>query len=93
MNDYKVIDVNTWARKNTFNFFLPFANPCFNVTSEVNVESVYKYAKEHKYSFFLMTLYALHQASDTVPEFRQRMVKTSRGGWKSLKSWSLKETL
>ncbi|MBR7158498.1 MAG: hypothetical protein IKD08_02300 [Alphaproteobacteria bacterium] len=89
MHEYKVIDINTWARKNTFDFFRSFQCPCFDVTFPLNVEKLYKYAKEKKYSFFALMLYALHESLDAVPEFRQRLVKipAKDGGEDVFEAW------
>lgn len=72
MNTYRVIDKDNWPRRETFDFFQGFDNPCFNVSVMVEAEMLYQCAKDRKESFFLLALYAIHRAANAVPELRQR---------------------
>lgn len=48
MNAYRVIDQNTWSRRNPFEFYGKFASSVFNVTVSVNAENLYTYCKKRK---------------------------------------------
>ena len=74
MNGCRIIDKKTWARKELFKFYQKFDKPVFDVTVSVNAEKLYRHAKEHNESFFLISLYAVLRAANEVPQMRQRIV-------------------
>lgn len=66
------IDIETWERKDNYNFFRNFVNPTISITSEVVCAGAKARAKEAKQSFFLHYLYAILNAANEVKEFRFR---------------------
>ena len=48
------IDINTWIRKDHFEFFNTFEEPFFGVTVDVDCTATYQEAKEKGISFFLL---------------------------------------
>ena len=76
MNTYRVIDKKTWPRREMFDFYQTFANPCFNVSVSVEAENLYACAKDRKESFFLLALYAILRAANAVPQLRQRVLES-----------------
>lgn len=74
MNKYEIIDLESWSRKQLFEFYNTFANPCFNVTVKLDAKNIYKFAKDHKESFFLTCLYAILKAANKTPQVRQRII-------------------
>lgn len=67
------IDLDTWERKNNFEFFRHFLNPQLSITSEVECGGAKKRAKAAGESFFLHYLYAVLRASNEIKEFRYRI--------------------
>ena len=65
--------VETWERKENFNFFRRFQNPQLSITSEVECGGAKKRAKEAHQSFFLHYLYAVLRAANEIPELRYRI--------------------
>ncbi len=74
MNSYTSIDLATWKRRGTFEYYRTFQNQLFNITLEFPAAELYRYAKRNRISFFLLTLHAILRAVNSVPQFRQRIV-------------------
>ena len=68
-----IIDINTWERKENYEFFLGFQNPTISITSEVECAGAKARAKAAGESFFLHYLYAVLRAGNEIPEFRFRI--------------------
>ena len=69
----QIMDIETWERKENFNFFRRFQNPQLSITSEVECGGAKKRAKEAHQSFFLHYLYAVLRAANEIPELRYRI--------------------
>ena len=67
-----IIDINTWERKENYEFFLGFQNPTISITSEVECAGAKARAKAAGESFFHY-LYAVLRAVNEIPEFRFRI--------------------
>ncbi|CAK7007279.1 MAG: Chloramphenicol acetyltransferase 2 [Desulfovibrio sp.] len=74
MNTYRVIDKTTWPRRELFEFYQGFENPCLNVSVSLEAQNLYACAKGKGESFFLLALYAILRAANAVPQVRQRVV-------------------
>ena len=72
MSDYKVIDFNSWKRKEVFNFFKDYQDPYFNITVDIDVSGLWKFCKEQKKSFFLSSLFVACKAANDIEDFRTR---------------------
>lgn len=70
----KLIDLNTWSRKDHFNLFSRFEEPFFGVCIRVDCTRAYSYCKEHQYSFFLYYLHCSLKAANEVAPFRYRII-------------------
>ena len=68
-----IIDINTWERKENYEFFLGFQNPTISITYEVECAGAKARAKAAGESFFLHYLYAVLRAVNEIPEFRFRI--------------------
>ena len=68
-----IIDINTWERKENYEFFLGFQKPTISITSEVECAGAKARAKAAGESFFLHYLYAVLRAVNEIPEFRFRI--------------------
>lgn len=69
----RVIDLDSWNRKEHFLFFLNFDDPYWGITTNVDFSSVYRQAKEDGESFFLYSLHKIMQAVNEIEEFRYRI--------------------
>ncbi|MBS1610523.1 MAG: chloramphenicol acetyltransferase [Bacteroidetes bacterium] len=69
----KTIDINTWPRKDHFNFFRQFEEPFFGVCININCTRAYETCKQNGYSFFLYYLYASLKAANSTEPFRYRI--------------------
>jgi len=69
----KVIDLNTWNRKEHFEFFTSFDNPFFGLVTEIDCTKAYQFAKHHGRSFFAHYLYQSTMALNETEAFRYRI--------------------
>ena len=69
----QIIDIESWERKDNFNFFRNFLNPCITITSEVECSAAREKAKANGESFFLPYLYAILRAANEIKELRFRV--------------------
>lgn len=74
MNKCRVIEKETWPRKELFDFYQKFDAPCFNISVSIAAQPLYDYAKRRNESFFLLALYAILRAANAVPQIRQRVM-------------------
>ncbi|GAA3655555.1 CatA-like O-acetyltransferase [Flavivirga jejuensis] len=71
----KVIDINTWNRKQHYEHFIGLKDPYFAVTIPFNVTKAYKFSKENHTSFFGKYLHdcMCMKAINNVDNFRYRI--------------------
>lgn len=67
------IDINTWVRKEHYQFFRTFESPYYGVTVHVDCTAAYKFSKEAGSSFFLYYLYQALAAAQQVEAFHLRI--------------------
>lgn len=70
----KIIDIESWNRKEHFEFFSKMASPYFGFTTEVDCTEAYKKSKENGYSFFASYLHKSMVAVNSVEELKLRIV-------------------
>ncbi len=68
-----IIDIKTWSRKNSYEFFKTFQNPNISITSEVDCTHALEAAKKNGQSFFIYYIYAMLRAMNEIEEFRYRI--------------------
>lgn len=68
------IDLETWNRKEHFNFFNSFEEPFFGVTVDLDCTIAYTKAKELGVSFFQYYLHKSLVAANQVAPFRYRII-------------------
>ena len=78
MNDFTEIDLRSWKRRPKFEYYRTFQNQLVNLTVELDASALYHCAKSWGVSFFLLTLYAVLRAVDSVPQLRQRILPDGR---------------
>ena len=76
-----IINIDTWERKDNYNFFRGFANSWIAITSEADCTEAFARAKEQGHSFFLYYLYAITRAVNEIKELRYRWDKELRYRW------------
>ncbi|MFT5750721.1 MAG: chloramphenicol O-acetyltransferase type A [Flavobacteriales bacterium] len=69
------IDLNTWKRREHFEFFQSFEEPFFGITMPLDVSKAYAHAKSTGISFFLYYLHASLRAANTIENFAYRIDK------------------
>ncbi len=68
------IDINTWNRKEHYEFFSKMKSPFVGLTAEVDCTIAYQRAKEMNVSFYAYYLYKSVQASNLIEEMKYRII-------------------
>lgn len=68
------VDIGTWARKATYEFFKDYQDPFFNFTANLDVSPAYRFCKENDLTVSLTLLYYSLIAANEIREFRIRLV-------------------
>ncbi len=76
MNKYRVIDLDTWPRREMFEFYKKFDTPCVSMSVQIDAQPLSTYAYELGESFFMLSLYAVLRAANAVPQMRQRLLES-----------------
>ena len=71
---YHVVDIDTWERKTTYEFFLDYEDPFFNITANLDVTRLYRFCKDNGLAFSLGALFLSLQAANEIREFRLRLL-------------------
>lgn len=71
----KVIDINTWKRKQQYDHFKDFHDPYFGVTIPFDVELSYRKAKKEGVSFFAQYLHDCMRAINVVDNLKLRLLE------------------
>jgi len=71
---YREIDIETWERKATFEFFREYKDPYFNMAANVDVSRLYSFCKARGFPFSIAALYCSVAAANEIREFRLRMI-------------------
>lgn len=67
------INLETWYRKEYFNYFKDWTYPHLCLTANVDMTAYYPYVKKNNFSVNLAIVYALARSANEIPEFRQRI--------------------
>ena len=70
--NFRLIDQETWPRREQFELFRTFGSPYFSITADVDI-TVYRRALPKGGRFTIGIVYALALAANVFPEFRQRI--------------------
>lgn len=70
----KLINLDTWKRKEHFEFFSQFENPNLGLVTEVNCTKTYLDCKKSDSSFFATYMHKSMRAVNAVPEFKYRII-------------------
>ena len=69
---YTELDLSTWPRRTTYEFFLNYKDPFFNFAANVDVTNLRRFCREHKLPFSIATLFYSQQTANSIREFRLR---------------------
>ncbi len=72
---YTCIDMETYLRKQHFEYFKTLAYSYTGMTVPVEITQFFQYIKARQLPFFLSICYCVSQAANRIPEFRQRIVQ------------------
>lgn len=75
--NYKKLDLNTWSRKEIFDFFSKTEDPFYMVTFRQDVTELYNWAHENSKSFYCAMIWAVTEAINSVEAFRISMANGS----------------
>ena len=74
----KFLDIETWNRREHFEYFKQLADPSFSVCVTVDVTKAHALSKEKSMPFFLLYLYAAMKAINGIENFKYRITKDDR---------------
>jgi len=69
----RVIDMESWSRREHFNLFKSYGYPHFGMCANVDLSAFYPAVKQRGSSFTVAVAYLISRASNAVPEFRYRI--------------------
>lgn len=70
----KILDINTWNRKQHFHHFNGLEDPSFAITIPFDVTKAYRFSKEHNISFFGKYLHDCMKAINSVDNLKYRII-------------------
>lgn len=70
----KKIDINSWKRKDVFEFYKDMELPRYQITVELDVKKFYDYVKVNKRSFYFSFMWILLDELNKIENFRYRFV-------------------
>lgn len=70
---FRSINLDSWARREHYEFFRRFGLPFFSITSAIDITPLRSTLKERSPSFTIGLVYVLARAANAVPQFRQRI--------------------
>lgn len=73
-----IIDIDTWERRDNYNFFRNFVSSWYSITTEIDCTEASLAARAAGRSFFLYYLYAVLRSANEVDELRFRKDKNGQ---------------
>jgi chloramphenicol O-acetyltransferase type A len=71
---YTELDIASWPRRSTYEFFLDYKDPFFNFAANVDVTPLRKFCRDNSLSYSIAALFYTQQAANSIREFRLRML-------------------
>lgn len=59
-----IVDIETWERRDNYNFFRGFVNSWYSITTEIDCTEASAVARASGHSFFLYYLYAVVRSAN-----------------------------
>ncbi len=72
-NTRTIINLSTWERAKSYEFYRNFVNPQVCITAEIDCTSAYEDCKENKKSFFRKYVYAILRSVNDIKELKYRI--------------------
>ena len=69
----KILDMETWSRSKSFNFFKRYDYPQFNITTQLDITKIYNYLEKNGISKYNAILWMISCAANHVTEIRYRI--------------------
>jgi chloramphenicol O-acetyltransferase type A len=73
MTNYTEIDIESWPRRTTYEFFKDYDDPFFNFSANLDVTELYGFCKLHRLPYSLAALHCCQKAANEIREFRTRL--------------------
>lgn len=70
----KIIEVESWVRKEYFDFFSKYDNPFYGIVTEIDCTTAYRNSKANNISFFAYYLHKSIIAANRIEELKFRVV-------------------
>lgn len=70
----KKIDLNTWKRKSHYEWFSAFANPCFSITSRLDITNLLEFCEKNGTSSFATVMYSICKCLNGIQPFKYRVL-------------------
>lgn len=71
---FREVDIESWERKSTYEFFLNYPDPFFNIAANLDVTRLYRFCKDNGLAYSLAALFLSLQSANEIREFRLRMI-------------------
>lgn len=71
---FREVDIESWKRKSTYEFFLNYPDPFFNIAANLDVTRLYRFCKDNGLAYSLAALFLSLQSANEIREFRLRMI-------------------
>jgi chloramphenicol O-acetyltransferase type A len=69
----RYIDLETWKRKEHFNFFYRMDYPQFNICLNLDISNFLVFTKENKLSFYYSMIYSVTHVVNSIDDFKYRI--------------------
>ena len=69
----KIIDLQTWKRREHYNFYRRLEYPYLNITANVNLSRLIPWVKANDFTLFSALAYVTTRAANGIPELRRRI--------------------
>src|SRR5215203_2609396 len=69
----KLVDIENWNRKESYEYFKNFPDPFFNLTANLDVTELYRFCKDKNLSFSLAGLFYSLQTVNEIRELKIRL--------------------
>ncbi len=69
----KIIDIETWERKDAYNHYISFQNPSFNLTAPLEIGPLYDFCKQNNQNLYFSYLHLATKVVNEIDEFHYRI--------------------
>ena len=81
MNNFKIIDMENWARKDCFNHFMNIAKSTYSLTVNVDISNLMKFIKKNNYRLYPVFTWIISRAINNTKEFKMGFNKEGQVGY------------